>query len=97
MSIGPLLEALKYPTYAGFRGIPNGSGKGNFEEFSVGEIFHLEKVALHLLHLKDHAYPQVRASYWPCCRLSSSSLPSAFACAVSTIYLNPGFACQNLG
>ena len=36
MSIGPLLEALKYPTYAGFRGIPNGSAKGNFEEFSVG-------------------------------------------------------------
>ena len=36
MSIGPLLEALKYPIYEGFRGIPNGSAKGNFEEFSVG-------------------------------------------------------------
>ena len=49
MSIGPLLEALKYPMYGGFRGKPNGSAKANFEEFSVGEVFRLKKVAFHLL------------------------------------------------
>jgi hypothetical protein len=73
MSIGPLLEALKYPMYGGFRGIPNGSAKGNFEEFSAGAVFRLEKAAFQLLHLQGLAYPLVRASCWPCCHLSSSS------------------------